>query len=181
MDWLYWMLGITGGVVAIIVICLLAVRGRLMSLCYACEDAYTVVDRFLKKRYDLIPDLIDAMQEYAAHDADVIENLIDWRNKSIRSSSLMEKCEAESQLSDTLRTMFGLSEKYQELRVSASFTTLRHDMRAVEQDIANAGEQYNRCAQQYNGYYDQALTNLVAALLGKKKMAEFEIRQSVEG
>lgn len=178
MGWLYWILGIVAAIAAIAVIWLCAVRSRFTTLSYACEDAYAVVDRFLKKRYDLIPGLVEAVQEHAAHETAVMENLIIFRNASIKTESLMEKCEAESQLTDTLKELLVIAEKYQPLRVSAVFMTLRHDLRAVEQDIANAGEQYNRRAKQYNDYYDQAMSNIVATIFGRKKMAEFNIRHS---
>jgi LemA protein len=178
MEWLNWIIGIVAAVVAIAVIGVCAMRSRFTSLSYACEDAYAVVDRFLKKRYDLIPAFIDVIQEHAAHETGVIENLIAYRNASIKAASLMEKCELESQLADTFRELLAMADKYQALRVSAVFMTLKHDLRAVELDIANAGEQYNRRAKQYNAYYDQAISNIVATLFQRKKMAEFVIRQT---
>ena len=178
MGWLYWILGIVAAVAAIVGIGICAVRSRFTTLSYACEDAYAVIDRFLKKRYDLIPGLIDVMQEHAAHEAGVIEDLIACRNASIKAASLMEKCEAESQLTDTLKEMFVIAEKYQSLRVSAMLMTIKQDLRAVEQDIANAGEQYNRRVRQYNNYYEQAISNIVATLFQLKKMADFDIRQT---
>ncbi len=176
MGWLYWILGILAFLVAVIVIWVFAVRSHFSGLTYECEDKYAVVDRFMKKRYELIPGLIEAVQEYAAHETAVIEELIALRNRSIAAASLMEKCEIESELTDALRRLFASAEKYQKLRISAMFVTLRNDLRAVEQDIANASEQYNRQVKAYNGYYDQAVPNVIATLFKLKKMAECEMQ-----
>ena len=180
MEWLYWILGILALLIAVVLIAVGAVRSRFTTLSYACEDTYAVVDRFLKKRYDLIPSLVDALQEHAPHETAVVERVIAHRNRSIKASSLMEKCEAEQALSDALGELMGLSEKYQSLRVSAVMMTLRHDLRAVEQDITNAGDVYNRQARLYNEYYDRAVPNVIATLFKRKKMAEFVYRVAIE-
>ncbi len=176
MGWLYWILGTLSAVVVIVILWVIAVRSRFSVLSFECEEKYAAVDRFMKKRYDLIPGLIEAVQEYAAHETAIMEELIALRNQSIKAASLMEKCEIESVLTDALKKLFAAAERYQELRVSAIFMTQKNDLRAVEQDIANAGEQYNRQARAYNEYYDQALSNIIATLFKLKKMAEFNIR-----
>ena len=176
MGWLYWILGIVALLVAIIVIWIFAVRSHFSGLTYECEDKYSVVDRFIKKRYELIPALIEAVQEYAAHETAIIEELITLRNRSIAAASLMEKCEIESELTDALRRLFASAEKYQPLRISAVFVTMKNDLRAVEQDIVNAGEQYNRQVKAYNNYYDQAVPNGIATLFKLKKLAECDMQ-----
>ncbi len=175
MDWQYWILIIVAAVLFIIVLWVFAVRSRFSALTFECEEKYAVVDRFMKKRHDLIPGLVEAVQEYAAHETAIIEELITLRNQSIKAASLMDKCRAESALTDTLKQLFAVAERYQELRVSALFMTRKNDLRAVEQDIANAGEGYNRQAKAYNEYYDRALSNIIATLFKLKKMAEFSI------
>ena len=176
MGWLYWILGALAVLVGIVVIWISAIRSHFSGLTYECEDTYSVVDRFMKKRYELIPGLIESVQEYAAHETAVFEDLITLRNRSIGAGSLMEKCEIESMLTDALRRLFEAAEKYQPLRISALFVTLKNDLRAVEQDIVNAAERYNHQVKVYNGYYDQAVPNIVATLFNLKKMAECEMR-----
>ncbi len=176
MGWLYWILGILAAVVVIIILWVVAVRSRFSVLSFECEEKYTVVDHLMKKRYDLIPGLIEAVQEYAAHETAIMEELIALRNQSIKAASLMEKCEVESALTDALRNLLAAAERYQTLRISAMFMTLKNDLRAVEQDIANAGERYNRQVKAYNEYYDQAVPNIIATLFKLQKMADFSIR-----
>lgn len=176
MGWLYWILGILAFLVAVIIIWVFAVRSHFSGLTYECEDKYAVVDRFMKKRYELIPGLIEAVQEYAARETAVIEELITLRNRSIAATSLMEKCGIESELTDALQRLFASAEKHQKLRISAVFVTLKNDLRAIEQDIANASEQYNRQVKAYNGYYDQAVPNVIATLFKLKKLAECEMQ-----
>ena len=176
MGWLYWILGIIGLLIAIIVIWIFAVRSHFSGLMYECEDKYSVVDRFMKKRYEMIPGLIESVQEYAAHETSIIEELITLRNRSIGAGSLMEKCEIESELTDAMRRLFVSAEKYQKLRISAVFMTIKNELRSIEQDIANASEQYNRQVKAYNSYYEQAIPNVIATLFKLKKMAECDMQ-----
>ena len=180
MGWLYWLLGIAVLLIGVIVLWVFVVRSSFSAMTYECEDAYTAVDLFLKKRYDIISQVVETVQQYAAHETAAIEALIELRNDALSSTCLEEACNKEAKLTEGFRRLFEAADKYQPLRISAVFMSQKSELRAIEQDITNAGEQYKRRARRYNKYYDKPYCNIIATLFRLRKMATFEMPLSIE-
>lgn len=149
----YWWIGIVG-IIAILVIVLICmfisyynkfVKGR-----NSVEESFSSMDVYLKKRYDLIPNLVETVKGYAKHEKETLTAVIEARNIAAGSNTIDDKIKNESALNGALKSLFAVVEKYPELQANQNFMALQNDLRAIEEDIANARKFYNAKVKSYN-------------------------------
>lgn len=168
------------GILVLLVIFLVAMYNGLVRLKIQCDNAWADIDVQLKRRYDLIPNLVETVKGYAAHEKDTLEGVISARNRAMTASSPGEKAEAENLLSGALKNLFALAEAYPQLRAIESFTSLQTSLSQIEDTVQNARRYYNAVVRDLNTKIEQFPTNLVANMLGFKERQFFEVTAAAE-
>ena len=131
------------------------------------EEAFSTMDVYLKKRYDLIPNLVEIVKGYAKYEKETLENIIRQRNIAINSSNNKEIIESNNQLSNGLHKIFALTESYPDLKANQSFLDLQKQLIGIEDDIANSRKYYNGSVRNYNHYISTFPNSLIAKSLNK--------------
>jgi LemA protein len=144
------------------------------------DNAWADVDVQLKRRYDLIPNLVETVKGYAGHEKGTLEAVINARNRAMTATSPGEKAEAENMLSGALKSLFALSEAYPQLRAVESFTSLQNSLSQLEDTIQNARRYYNAVVRDLNTKIQQFPTNIFAGMLGFKPREFFEVTSATE-
>jgi len=164
----------------LLVIFLIGMYNSLVRLKVQCDNAWSDIDVQLKRRYDLIPNLVETVKGYAAHEKDTLEGVISARNRAMTATSPAEKAEAENMLTGALKSLFALSEAYPQLRAIESFTSLQNSLSEIEDTVQNARRYYNAVVRDLNTKIEQFPTNMMANLAGFKERQFFEVSAPAE-
>lgn len=148
---------------------------QLIKLRNMVNDQWSQIDILLKKRYDLIPNLVETVKGYAKHEKDTFEAVINARSKSASANSVIDLNIANSELTGALNSLFALSEAYPDLKANTNFIDLQKNLKEIEDKIAYARQFYNDTVLKYNNKVEMVPTNIVALLFGFKKCTFFEI------
>lgn len=168
------------GILVLLVISLVAMYNGLVRLKIQCDNAWADIDVQLKRRYDLIPNLVETVKGYAAHEKDTLEGVISARNRAMTASTPGERAEAENLLTGALKNLFALAEAYPQLRAIESFTSLQNSLSQIEDTVQNARRYYNAVVRDLNTKIEQFPTNIVANMLGFKERQFFEVTAAAE-
>ena len=174
------MLLVAAIVFVLLVIFLIGMYNGLVRLKVQCDDAWADIDVQLKRRYDLIPNLVETVKGYAAHEKDTLEGVINARNRAMSATTPGEKAEAENMLSGALKSLFALAEAYPQLRAIESFTSLQNSLSQIEDTVQNARRYYNAVVRDLNTKIEQFPTNIFANMLGFKERQFFEVTAAAE-
>lgn len=139
------------------------------------KNQWSQIDVLLKRRCDLIPNLVETVKGYATHEKDTLEAVINARNKSFNANSVSDSTMAETELQAALNKLFSLSEDYPELKANTNFIDLQKNLKETEDKIAYARQFYNDAVLKYNNMVETVPINIVAILFGFKKNDFFEI------
>jgi LemA protein len=170
---------ILGGIVLLIFIAI-GMYNSLVRLKVQCDNAWADIDVQLKRRYDLIPNLVETVKGYAAHEKGTLEAVINARNRAMSATSPADKAQAENILSGTLKSLFALAEAYPQLRAIESFTSLQNSLSQIEDTVQNARRYYNAVVRDLNTKIQQFPTNIFAGMLGFKPREFFEVTAPTE-
>jgi LemA protein len=152
----------------------------LVRLKVQCDDAWADIDVQLKRRYDLIPNLVETVKGYAGHEKGTLEAVISARNQAMSATGPADKAAAENMLSGTLKSLFALSEAYPQLRAIESFTSLQNSLSQIEDTVQNARRYYNAVVRDLNTKILQFPTNIFAGMMGFKSREFFEVTAAAE-
>src|ERR1700680_2262095 len=168
--------------VAIVVLIVFAVGmyNSLVRLKVTCDNAWADIDVQLKRRYDLIPNLVEPDKVSPAHEKDTLEGVINARNRAMPATSPADKAQAENMLTGALKSLFALSEAYPQLRAIESFTSLQNSLAQIEDTVQNARRYYNAVVRDLNTKILQFPTNIFAGMLGFKQREFFEVTSAAE-
>ena len=144
------------------------------------EEAFSTMDVYLKKRYDLIPNLVETVKGYAKHESETLTNVIGARNKAMNATSVDEKMEAEKQLSASMMNLFAVSEQYPDLKANQNFLSLQNDLKDMEGEITNARKYYNAVVRNFNTKCETIPSNIVANIAHFEKQPLFEVDSAEE-
>lgn len=144
------------------------------------KEAFSGVDVQLKRRYDLIPNLVKTVKAYAKHESDTLEEVIQARGAAQQSENLEERARAENGLSRSLDKLIALVERYPELKADKNFRKLHDDLVRIEDDLQYARRYYNGTVRDLNVKVQQVPSNLVAGLLGVREAEFFEVEDAGE-
>lgn len=164
-----------GGVLFLMVgLYLVMTYNGLVKLKVLVEEGWSGIDVQLKKRYDLIPNLVNTVKGYAKHEKDVLENVTKYRSAAMNASSPEERIEAENQLTSTLKTLFAVAESYPDLKADSSFLNLQNNLTGIESDLEKARRYYNGTVREFNTKLEVFPTNIVGKFLGFTRRVFFE-------
>jgi LemA protein len=165
------------GLLVALVLWAIGLYNALVALRNRADNAWADIDVQLRRRHDLIPNLVETVKGYAAHERGTLEDVVRARQQavSITGGTPEERARAEGQLGQMLRSLFALSERYPALRASESFLGLQTSLLEVEAELQNARRYYNAVVRDFNTRIDVFPSNLVARNLGFTKRQYFEI------
>ncbi len=165
-------------VVALLVLFFISTYNGFVKLRNKVEEAFATMDAHLKKRWDLIPNLVETVKGYASHEKDTLEAVINARNMAMNSSSVSDLQENEKALASSLKTVFALSESYPDLKANQNFIDLQSQLEDVEDDILQARKYYNAVVKTFNTKRELFPASIVAAIMHLEKKDYFEIDSS---
>ena len=165
-------------IVVIIVGWLIVAYNRLVTLRNRAKEAWADIDVQLKRRHDLIPNLVEIVKGYAAHEKEVFEKVTEARAKAISAQGLAEKGQAENMLSGALKSLFAVAESYPELKASQNFLELQRELTDTEDKIQAARRFYNGNVRDLNTQIETFPTNVISGMFGFQKMEFFEIGEA---
>jgi LemA protein len=167
-------------IIAIIIIWVIAIFNSLVRFRNRVKEAWSDIDVQLKRRYDLIPNLIEAVKGYATHEKGLFEKVTEARAKAISASGAEEKAQAENALSGALKTLFAVSENYPQLRASENFSKLQEELSDTENKIQAARRFYNGNVMDFNTKQETFPSSLIASIFAFQKAEFFEIEEPTE-
>ncbi|MEK9152179.1 MAG: LemA family protein [Patescibacteria group bacterium] len=166
---------VVGVGVALLALWLVGVFNGLITLRNRVAEAWSDIDVQLKRRYDLIPNLMETVKGYATHERETMEKVIAARAAAMGATSMADRAQAENQLSQTLKSLFAITENYPDLKASQNFMQLQDDLKDTEDKIQAARRFYNANVRDFNTKIQVFPNNMVAARMNFKKYDFFEI------
>ncbi len=142
------------------------------------EEGWSGIDVQLKKRYDLIPNLVETVKGYASHEKETLDQVIKARNSALKAEGVKAQTKAENQLNSALANVFALSEAYPDLKANTNFVQLQQELSAIEGDIEKARRYYNATARENNIMVESFPSNIVAGIGGFELAEYFEIEDA---
>ncbi len=166
-------------IVVVLIIWFIGVYNKLVGLRNRVDTQWAQIDVELKRRYDLIPNLVETVKGYAAHEKDTLEKVIKARQQAIDATSLEQQGAAENMLTSALRGLFALAEAYPDLKANQNFLQLQTELAAVEDVIASARAAFNESVLHYNNVVQMFPSNVVAGMSGFGLRELFELDDPV--
>ncbi|MBN2627460.1 MAG: LemA family protein [Spirochaetales bacterium] len=169
-----------GLIIALVAIALIAVffistYNGFVKLRNKCEESFATMDAYLKKRWDLIPNLVETVKGYASHEKETLERVIQARNMAMGSQNMGELQKNENALAAGLKSVFALSESYPDLKANQGFVTLQNQLQSLENDILQSRKYYNAVVKSFNTKRELFPSSLVAGMMNLEKKEYFEI------
>ncbi|MGH7477457.1 MAG: LemA family protein [Longimicrobiales bacterium] len=143
---------------------IMATYNRLVGLRVRADNAWSDIDVQLKRRYDLIPNLVETVKGYAAHERQTLDAVIEARSRAMGATGPTERAVAENQLTGALKSLFALAEAYPQLRAVESFTSLQNSLQQIEHAVQNSRRYYNAVVRDLNTKIHQFPSNFVASM-----------------
>ncbi|WP_373483396.1 LemA family protein [Acetobacterium sp.] len=168
------------GLIVIVGLWLVLSRNSFVSIKNQVEEAFSTMDVYLKKRYDLIPNLVETVKGYATHESETFTKVTAARTAAMNSTSIDEKIANENALSGTLKSLFAVAEAYPQLQANTNFLDLQQQLKMLEDEIANSRKYYNAVVRTMNTKVESFPSNLIANMFGFKKQPFFEVGSAAE-
>ncbi len=165
------------GVIAIAIFWLIAVYNGLIKLKNRTEEAWSDIDVQLKRRYNLIPNLVETVKGYAQHERELFEKVTEARSRAINAQAPAEKAQAENNLAGTLKSLFAVAENYPDLKANQNFLELQRELSDTENKIQAARRFYNGNVRDFNIKIQKFPNNLMAGFLGFAEKDFFELEE----
>ena len=161
--------------IVLVAIAVVVLYNRLVVLRNRVDNAWSQIDVQLKRRYDLIPNLVETVKGYMTHEAETLQKVTEARNMAINAHSVKEQGQAENMLSSTLKSLFAVAEAYPDLKANQNFMMLQEELSGTEGKIAYARQFYNDSVMSFNTGIQTFPANLIAGILGFAQREYFEI------
>ena len=168
-------------VVVLVGIYLLVTYNGLVSLRNRIENAWAQIDVQLKRRYDLIPNLVETVKGYASHERETLESVIQARNMAMAAQGPQDQAAAENMITGALKSVFALSEAYPDLKANVNFLNLQEELTGTEGRIAYARQFYNDTVFRYNTKIQSVPSNIVANKFNFDEREYFEVDDAARG
>ncbi len=169
--WIYIVIAI----IVLIIIYALTVYNSLVKLNNKVKEAFSTMDVYLKKRWDLIPNIVETVKGYASHEQETLKEIVALRNSAYDTMTDEEKIKTNTELSNGINKIMALAEAYPDLKANENFKDLSNQLAKVEEDIANSRKYYNGTVRIYNNKVEMFPSNIFAGLFGHKTKAMFEV------
>jgi len=164
--------------IAVVLIYFIAKYNRFIVLKNRIDNAWAQIDVQLKRRYDLIPNLIETVKGYAKHEKKVFTEVTAARTAMMNATTMKDKAKANNQLNDTLKTLFAVAENYPKLEANQNFLMLQEELSGTESKIAYARQAYNDSVLSYNNGIQVFPGNVVAGMFGFKQREFFKTEEA---
>ena len=162
------------GIVLILLIYFFVTYNSLIKLQNIVKEAFSTMDIYLKKRWDLIPNLVEVVKTYAKHEKEVIEKITQLRSNTYQDMTIDKKININEQLTQGISSIIAVSENYPDLKANENFLGLSKDLTKIEEDIANSRKYYNGSVRIFNTKIQMFPSNIVANIFGFKNANMFE-------
>jgi LemA protein len=176
MTILYFVLGILAALAVFVIVA----YNRLIALTNRGEEAWSDIDVQLKRRYDLIPNLVEAVKGYMTHEAGTLQKVTEARTKAMGAQTVGEHAAAENMLTDALKSLFAVSESYPDLKANTNFIELQRELSDTENKIQAARRFYNSVVQDLQNALEQFPSNIIASSFGFKTREFFALAEGEE-
>ena len=172
-------------IVILAVIALIAIWGVSMyngfvRLRNMVEEAFSTMDVYLKKRYDLIPNLVETVKGYAKHESATLEKVVQARNMAAGANTIEGKIQGENMLQGTLKSLFAIAEAYPDLKANTNFIDLQSQLQRIEDEIANSRKYYNAVVKELNTKVESFPSNIIAGIFQFGRKTMFEVADQAE-
>lgn len=165
-------------IVVLLVLYVIATYNKLVVLRNRVRDQWAQIDVQLKRRFDLIPNLVETVKGYTKHESETLENVIKARNTFLSATTAEDEMKADGELTKAMTKLFALSESYPDLKANTNFQDLQEELQQTESKIASARQFYNDTVLTYNNKIEVVPSNIVASLFKFKKEAFFEANET---
>ncbi|MCD6516807.1 MAG: LemA family protein [Candidatus Aminicenantes bacterium] len=165
-------------IIAVFIFAAVAIYNGLITLRNRADNAWAQVDVQLRRRYDLIPNLVETVKGYAQHEKGVFQKVTEARSQAINAGSVGEQGKAENMLSGALKSLFAVVENYPELKANQNFLMLQEELAGTEGKISYARQFYNDTVMKFNTKQQVFPSNIIANMFGFKEKEYFEIEES---
>lgn len=173
-----------GAAVAILIIAIICLwfstRNKFVRMINECDEAWSTIDIYLKKRYDLIPNLVETVKGYAKHENETLTKIAEARAMVNSAANSADRIEAEARLTSALRGMRVMVESYPELRANTNFISLQNQLTSIEGEIQNARKYYNATVREFNIKRDSFPASIVANQMRLEKQPLFTVDSEEE-
>ena len=163
------------GIVVVIMVFVFLTYNSFINLNSRVEEAFSTMDIYLKKRWDLIPNIVNTVKGYAKYEKDTLKEVINFRNNSYDDLNINDKIDINNKLSQDISKLMILAEAYPELKANENFKDLSKQLIIIEDDIANARKYYNGTVRVFNNKVEMFPSNIVAKIFGYKTKKMFEV------
>jgi len=167
-------------IVVILIIAFIAMYNGFIRMKNSVEEAFSTMDVYMKKRFDLIPNLVETVKGYAAHEKETFQNITEARSAVQNAGSTEERLANENVLSGTLKSLFAVSENYPDLKANQNFMDLQSQLKKVEEDIANSRKYYNGVVKMFNTKCEVFPSNIIAGMFHFERKPMFETESEEE-
>jgi LemA protein len=167
-------------ILAAIVALLISLYNGLVQLRVRADSAWSDIDVQLKRRHDLIPNLVETVKGYAAHEKGTFENIAKYRSMAMQATTPADRAQAEGQLTMALKSLFAVAEAYPQLRANENFLSLQNSLAQIEGDIQNSRRYYNAVVRDYNTRIQSFPANMIAGSMGFPLRQFFELDAPAE-
>jgi len=164
-------------IVVLLILWVVATYNGLVSLRNRVKDAWSQIDVQLKRRFDLIPNLVETVKGYTKHESETLENVIKARNTYMSATLPEDQMKADGELTKAISKLFALAESYPDLKANTNFIDLQNQLQETENKIAMSRQFYNDIVMQYNNKVEMVPSNIVANIFKFKKETFFEANQ----
>ena len=169
---------IIAGIVAIVVLWAIIAYNRFVTLATRVKEAWSDIDVQLKRRYDLIPNLVETVKGYAAHESGTLAKVTEMRTRAMNATAPKEKADAENMLSGALKSLFAVSENYPNLKANENFLELQRQLEDTENKLQAARRFYNSVVQDLNVRLQSFPSNMIGNMFGFKQSDFFQLGES---
>ena len=163
------------GVIVALVIWAISAYNRMIAAKNQVDNAWSQIDVQLKRRYDLIPNLVETVKGYASHEKETLERVIQARNAAMNAQGVAAHAQAENQLTGALKSLFAVSEAYPDLKANQNFLGLQEELTATENRIGFARQHYNNVVSIYNSALQRFPSNVVGGMFSFKEVEFFQL------
>jgi LemA protein len=169
-----------GLLVVVVIAAAVGIYNRLVTLRNRVDNAWSQIDVQLRRRYDLIPNLVETVKGYAAHEKGTFEAVVQARNAAMAAQTVGEHSQAENMLTGTLKSLFALAESYPDLKANQNFLMLQEELAGTESKIAFARQFYNDSVMSFNTAQQTFPANVLAGMFGFTPREYFEIEEEAK-
>ena len=165
-------------VLVLLVLFLMSSYNKLVRLSNKVDEGFSTMDVYLKKRFDLIPNLVETVKAYASHEKSTLEEVTKWRAAAMEAKTPEELMKSNQKLSGAIANIFATAENYPDLKANDNFLDLQRQLKELEEKIAFARQFYNDTVMKYNEYLQRFPSNIIANIFKYKERPYFEMNEA---